>query len=450
MSIWNRKEPFVLAMGDIVSFVAALWLMLFLRYGSVPGQGIFYLHLAPFSFLFVAWLLIFFVAGLYEKHTLLFQSRLPKILLKTTLINIVLAVALFYFIPYFGIAPKANLFIYLVISSGFILLWRIYGYRLLFADKNQNAIIIGTGEELRELTLEVNNNRRYNIRFVVSIDTEHLAAIDFNRDFLKRIDSDGVSLIAMDFHNPKLVPLLPELYKLIFKRVQFVNMYKLYEDIFDRIPLSLIKYDWFLGHVSVSASAGYDALKRAMDIILSLFLGLVSLIIYPLVVVAIKFDDGGSIFSVQERVGQHNKLVKLLKFRTMTNANDGGKWGNGNGNKVTGTGAILRVTRIDELPQLWNVLRGDLSLIGPRPEFPDPVSLYEKQVPFYRVRHIIKPGLSGWAQLYHDNHPHHEVDVHETRVKLSYDLYYIKNRSLFLDLKIALKTIKTLLSRSGV
>jgi lipopolysaccharide/colanic/teichoic acid biosynthesis glycosyltransferase len=121
----------------------------------------------------------------------------------------------------------------------------------------------------------------------------------------------------------------------------------------------------------------------------------------------------------------------------------------GGAEHITRVGKFLRTTRIDELPQLWNVFRGDLSLIGPRPELPELVKLYEKEIPYYNIRHLLKPGLSGWAQLYHKNHPHYRPDVSETRVKLSYDLYYIKNRSLLLDLKIALKTIKTLLSRSG-
>lgn len=448
MSILNRKEPFVLAIGDIISFVVALWLMLFLRYGVSPDSEIFYLHLVPFSFLFIAWLMIFFVAGLYEKHTLIFQNRLPGILLKTALANIILAVAMFYFIPYFGIAPKINLFIYLVISSSFIFLWRIYGYRLLLAKKNQNAIIIGAGEELSELTLEVNNNRRYNIRFVASIDMENLSAVDFKRDVLNRIDADEVTLIAIDLQNQKLAPFLPDLYKLIFKRVQFVDMYRLYEDIFDRIPLSLVKYTWFLENVSRASSAGYDSLKRLMDVSLSLILGTISLIFYPFICLIIKLDDGGPIFIFQERVGALGKIIRTIKFRTMTR-DDAGIVRNQKNNHTTRIGKILRKTRLDELPQFWNVLRGDLSLIGPRPELPSLVAIYDREVPHYSTRHLIKPGLSGWAQIYHDNHPHHKVNVDETKVKLSYDLYYIKNRSFFLDLKIALKTIKTLLSRSG-
>jgi lipopolysaccharide/colanic/teichoic acid biosynthesis glycosyltransferase len=98
---------------------------------------------------------------------------------------------------------------------------------------------------------------------------------------------------------------------------------------------------------------------------------------------------------------------------------------------------------------LWNVVRGDISLIGPRPEFPEPVALYIKEIPYYNLRHIVKPGLSGWAQIYHERHPHHGIDTTETGNKLSYDLYYIKNRSFLLDLKIALRTMKVLLSFAG-
>ena len=117
---------------------------------------------------------------------------------------------------------------------------------------------------------------------------------------------------------------------------------------------------------------------------------------------------------------------------------------------VTYVGNFLRRTRIDELPQLWNVLKGDISLIGPRPELPTLAKVYEQEIPYYNIRHLIKPGLSGWAQLYHTDPPKVVADSEKTRRKLSYDIFYIKNRSFMLDVKIALKTIKTLLSRSGV
>lgn len=448
MSILNRKEHLVLGLGDILLFLFALWLTLLFRYGHSLSESIFYAHLAPFSLLGVVWIIVFFIAGLYEKHTLFFRSRLPSILLKAVLTNSFLAIIFFYFIPYFGISPKVNLFIYLLLSSILIFAWRVYGYRLFYARKKQNAIIIGTGTELAELAIEVNKNERYNIRFVETIEVNNLNIADFKKNIPAKIESEQVSLIAVDFSSKNIDPVLPYLYDLVFKNVQFVDIHNLYEEIFDRIPLSLIRYDWFLQHVSISPSVGYDALKRLMDVSLSFVLGLISLVFYPFIMIAVKLDDGGPIFIFQERVGTAGKKIRTIKFRTMAR-DDAGIAKETKKNSPTRVGPFLRKSRLDELPQFWNIFVGDLSLIGPRPELPSLVSIYEREVPYYNVRHLIKPGLSGWAQLYHENHPHHNANVMETRVKLSYDLYYIKNRSFFLDLKIAMKTLKTLLSRSG-
>jgi lipopolysaccharide/colanic/teichoic acid biosynthesis glycosyltransferase len=170
--------------------------------------------------------------------------------------------------------------------------------------------------------------------------------------------------------------------------------------------------------------------------------------VLPFVAVAIKREGGGPVFIIQERVGQYNRPIRIIKFRSMT-GNDTGESALNSSLRVTKVGSFLRRTRIDELPQLWNVLRGDYSLIGPRPELPALVAEYAEKIPYYNARHLLKPGLSGWAQIYHREHPHHGIDIAETQNKLSYDLYYVKNRSLLLDLQIGLKTIRTILSRSG-
>ena len=225
-------------------------------------------------------------------------------------------------------------------------------------------------------------------------------------------------------------------------------MYKVYEDIFDRVPLSLVRYNWFLENISTESRVTYDILKRMMDVALSFVGGIISLIFYPFVFLAIKIDDGGSIYFEQKRVGKNNKIIRTLKFRSMTEHRE--EDGMAKEATVTRVGNFLRKTRIDELPQLWSVLKGDLSMIGPRPEIPALVKHYESEISYYNVRHLLKPGLSGWAQLYHTDPPKINADAEKTRRKLSYDLYYIKNRSFMLDLKIALKTLKALLSRSGV
>ena len=138
----------------------------------------------------------------------------------------------------------------------------------------------------------------------------------------------------------------------------------------------------------------------------------------------------------------------MLKFRSMTGMDQGEEMLRSK-HTVTPVGRMIRATRIDEIPQLWSVLTGDMSLIGPRPEFPAMVNEYAREIPYYNVRHLVRPGLSGWAQLYHDNHPHHGTEIEATREKLSFDLYYVKHRSLALDIAIALKTIKKVLTHRG-
>ena len=449
MSFLNRKEPLILLLGDLLSFVIALWLSLLIRVLEVPSKEFFLTHLLPFSLLFVVWIFVFYIAGLYEKHTRILRFKLPSILASTQFVNSALAVVFFYFIPLFTITPKTILFIYLFVSFVLVLSWRMYGYFILGHVRPENAILIGSGDEMKELFEEVNNNPIYNIKFISFVDLNRADEKGFWEEIISHIRSESVSVIVTDLTNKNVEPALPHLYKLIFSKISFVDMHKIYEDIFDRIPLSLLKYNWFLENISTAPRGGQGVLKRFMDIFVSAPFLLVSLFLYPIIFIATKLDDGGPIFASQDRVGKNNQTIRLFKFRTML-FNDNGDWQNkGLENKVTRVGSFLRKTRLDELPQLWNVLRGDISLIGPRPEFPEAVKHYVEEIPYYNVRHLIKPGLSGWAQIYQDNHPHHGVNTQATATKLSYDLYYIKNQSFLLDIKIALRTLKTLASIAG-
>ena len=442
-----KKESIVLLFGDLASFLISLWLALLLRHLALPSTELFTLHLVPFSLLFAVWIVVFYIAGLYEKHTSILKSRLPSVLGNTQLANSAIAVAFFYLIEFFGITPKTILFIYLFVSFALILSWRMYGYFILGRGRQDAALLIGSGEEMKELYEEVNNNQIYGMRFISSVDLNRSDEQGFWDEIVGRVYSERVSVIAIDLANKNVEPVLPHLYNLIFSKISFIDMNKIYEDIFDRVPISLLKYNWFLENISTEPRGVYDALKRVMDIIISTPLLLVTAIIYPFVALSMKLEDGGSVFIAQDRVGQNNKMIRVFKFRSMArNELDPTKKSN---NMITKTGAFLRKTRLDEFPQLWNVLKGDISLIGPRPELPEAVKHYTEEVPYYNVRHLVRPGLSGWAQIYHDAHPHHSVNIVETKNKLSYDLYYIKNRSFLLDLKIALKTLKTLASIAG-
>ncbi len=445
-----RKPPsfelFGMFVGDIVLMYVALWLTLTLRYLELPSQELFMTHAAPFTLLFGAWATVFYIAGLYEPHTVVLRSKIPSLLLNAILASSVVAVIFFYAVPDFGITPKTTLFLDLLVTFALMGVWRVFAVQFVGLRTREAAVLIGSGEETRRLFHAVNDFPLYPMRFITWVDLDKLDGIDFEDEVLARIFSEEVRVVVIDIENPKVAPILPKFYDLIFSHIRFVDQYRVYEDIFDKVPLSLVGYSWFLENVSSRAHFGYDILKRAMDITLATILLIPTLFILPFVALAVWLDDRGPVFYAPLRVGKGNRPIRMYKFRTMSVMDDGKRLGE-NRSVITRVGRVLRSTRIDELPQLWNVLRGDLSLIGPRPEFPNLVELYVAQIPYYNMRHLITPGLSGWAQVHHEKPPQ---TTEETREKLAYDLYYLKNRSFVLDLKIALKTVKTLLSRTGI
>ncbi|MEO8637690.1 MAG: exopolysaccharide biosynthesis polyprenyl glycosylphosphotransferase [Candidatus Taylorbacteria bacterium] len=446
MPILNKKEAVILFVGDIFIFFLSLLITLLVRYQG-EFLHIFESHLRPFSILFLVWVLVFFIAGLYDRHTTLLKGKLPSIVFHSEVVNSIIAVLFFYLIPSFGITPKTNLFGTLFISFFLVFFWRRYGYRLASYRKKQNTMLISSGKEARELQKEINANPRYGMHISSFIDLEKILGPDLKDAIMKKVSFTQVSYIIIDFKNEKITPILPHLYPLLFGGVQFLEMDVLYENIFDRLPLSLIRDQWILENISLLPRKTYDFLKRILDIVLGAVALVLSVPFYPFIIIAIKLDTRGPAFIVQDRVGQNDRVIRVYKFRTMSrNETDLGK---ASDNRVTRVGLFLRRTRLDELPQLANVIAGYLSLIGPRPELLSGVRLYEKEISYYRIRHLIKPGLSGWAQINDSLHAHHEIGREETRNKLAYDLYYIKNRSFLLDLKIALRTVKILLSFVG-
>jgi lipopolysaccharide/colanic/teichoic acid biosynthesis glycosyltransferase len=316
--------------------------------------------------------------------------------------------------------------------------------------RKQPAVLVGQGNDVDDLYEEVNSSTRYGLLFVDRVEPGTSV-----EETVKRVGDAAkekhAQIIVADLGNATVESAIPFLYSMIFSGVQVIDAERLYESIFDRVPLSIRGERWLIENSStvLGSRLVYDTLKRTIDTLVASLAAIISLVVYPFVYLAIKLDDNGPLFTYQERVGKNGKLVKIVKFRSMS-GEDQAKYSGGKSNHVvTRVGAFIRTTRIDELPQLWNVIRGDLSLIGPRPEFPSLTSVYEKEIPYYNARHLVKPGLSGWAQIYHQAHPHHAVDTTETANKLTYDLFYIKNRSFGLDLKIVLRTLQILFKRVG-
>lgn len=446
----RTRELTILILGDVSVFIISLWLTLFLRYLSIPSLDLFLVHLVPFMLLTGAWLFVFYIAGLYDKQTVFLKSLLISRIVKTQVLNSIIAALLFLIIP-FGIAPKTNLVIYLVLSVALMSLWRLKLYRRIEPKTRHRAILLADGKEAIELVDETNNNDRYSYTFIRIIDQETAGKTeDFEVKLLRLIEKERVDIVVANPGSPYVTKALPKIFDLAFLRFKttFLDFYKVYEDTFDRVPVSSIQYEWFLSNISQSKSDVYDFIKRGIDIIGALVLMIPAGIIFPIVAALIKLEDKGPLFYTTQRVGQFNALITIYKFRTK-NGSDVGAAALKSTLVDTKIGAFLRKTRIDELPQLINVLKGDLSFIGPRPEMPALVEVYAKLVPYYNARHFMKPGLSGWAQINNFDVPRGGVDVERTKVKISYDLYYLERRSLFLDIQIGLKTIATIVMRTG-
>ena len=449
MIISNKKEKFFLLVGDLLIFTLSLWISLALRGGDVSLWNTFKDHLVPFSFIFILWILVFFIAGLYDKYTTILKDSMSGIIFNAQLVNSVIAVVFFYMIPYFGIAPKTILFLDLIVTFILVYSWRIYSNTILGSKRKEPAILVGSGEEMHSIMKEVNENPRAEFNFNLTIDLNKETGTSYADKIIQKIKSDDISVVVIDLKDKRIEPILPILYSQIFKGVKFIDMDKVYENIFDRVPLSFLQYDWFLENISLRHDLTYIFIKRFFDIMLSLTILIVLVPLFPFIAIAIMLDTKNTkIMISQKRIGEGGKVVKIYKFLTML-LDDGGNEELKKKNRLTKVGKFLRKTRLDELPQAWNVIVGDLSLIGPRPEMPLFVELYEKEIPYYNIRHIIKPGLSGWAQICQDNPPKGGVNFDDTKTKLSYDLYYLKNKSLILDINIGLKTIKTLISRKG-
>jgi lipopolysaccharide/colanic/teichoic acid biosynthesis glycosyltransferase len=370
--------------------------------------------------------------------------------LRVQIFNVLFAAFFFFALP-FAIEPKTNLAIYLGISTALLIVWRLYIFPRMIDEKSMNVLVLGDSEEARAIArIFVSNPYFKNVRpyALGSSDVENVE--EMKASLLRFVEEKGVDMIIADLRDPFVKNLTKEFYRIVFEKenVQFFDLASMYEELHNRILPSLVGEEWVLQNVrGGSPHYAYDSLKQVIDVCGAFLVLIPCIVIFPLIALAIKLQDGGPIFYISERVGQNNKPIRIYKFRSMTGMDSGmtldTKF------VVTPVGKFLRKTRLDELPQLWNVLRGDLSFIGPRPELPARAAVYAENIPYYNLRHLIKPGLSGWAQINNFEVPRGEVDVVRTIEKLSFDLYYLKHRSIFLDIEIALKTLNTLLMRSG-
>jgi lipopolysaccharide/colanic/teichoic acid biosynthesis glycosyltransferase len=229
--------------------------------------------------------------------------------------------------------------------------------------------------------------------------------------------------------------------------IQVRSIPRLFEEEFGRVPLASLDTSWFLFDMRSLHRLGYRVTRRGLDMAAGILSLMGFLLVMPLVAAAIKIDSRGPVFFRQTRTGQSGRLFSMTKFRTMkVDAEQSGPVFTCKGDgRVTRVGRILRSTRIDELPQSVNLLRGEMSLIGPRPERPEFVGVFSEEIPFYGKRQLIKPGLTGWAQV----HEGYTDSLNGTVRKLERDLYYLKHQSVALDLRIVAATVSAVVKLGG-
>ncbi|GAB5564485.1 MAG: exopolysaccharide biosynthesis polyprenyl glycosylphosphotransferase [Winogradskyella sp.] len=387
--------------------------------------------------------------------------------LDTTFRNIVLTtstVVLFYlFTPFLSpVLPEQRiqiLFFYLSLIVS-LLLWRIIYTQLIESARFYKRILLVAEVSNVESLIEALGKKDPNHKIVGFINSEEVDddAIKFKglkefeaEEFLNVIEEERISEIIVANINAESI--ITEIYHdliLLMERGFKIRDYtQVYEELLKRVPVQFVGKDFYkyFPFSRYTENKLYIFFHRTFDII-SAVIGLTfGLLVSPLILIGNLIGNRGPLFYTQERVGRNGKKIKIVKLRTMVvNAEvDGIKWATKGDKRITAFGNFLRRTRLDEIPQFYNVLKGEMSVIGPRPERPFFVNELSRIIPFYETRHVIKPGLTGWAQV----NTRYGSSIDDSLTKLQYDLYYIKHRSVFLDFNICLKTLSTILYYRG-
>ncbi len=414
-----------------------------LRYGSGFYEQFLDVHAVPFTIVFILWIILFYVAGLYDLRRLHNNIDFLKTLTLAIVINATIAILLFYFVRSFGITPKTNLFIFLVIFAIIEVVWRRTANKFLASGEAPNRIVlVGDDSVADEIVATIAENPQFGYAIVKRIqDQNDPGAIE------RAVAEYHANIIAVPRHLKKESAFALMLYTLFGKGILVIDIADLYERVLRKVPLTDIEETWFLENIE-GAGQYYDSLKRAGEFVFAFIVGIVLLPFEILIALIVKLSSPGPVIYRQVRMGQNGKSFMLYKFRTMRNDAEkhGAQWSSGsNDARVTVFGKFLRASHLDELPQLWNIIRGDISFVGPRPERPEFVADLKKKIPYYEIRLLLKPGVTGWAQINH----HADRDLEDVSKKLQYDIYYLKNRSLIFDALIILRTLKTAVTEAG-
>jgi len=333
----------------------------------------------------------------------------------------------------------------------------LFGIITIFQIAFRYIVIMGVVEKERVVFVGENDYTQ-DLLESVKKDGQYVFTASLNNTDMKVLGKEIVEMyktkkfdVLVDFTDkllgdPKLTGKLLQ-YKL--EGLQYYNYLEFYETYENKLPISHLSPKWFLENTGFEIYHNNFNLKakRLLDLFFAMLIGIFAAPVIILAAIIVKLESKGPIFFIQERIGEGNRKFNIVKFRSMTTdaEKNGPQWASKNDNRVTKFGKIMRATRIDELPQLWNVLRGEMSFVGPRPEREFFIQQLEKEIPYYNLRHTVKPGLTGWAQVMYP----YGASVEDAYRKLQYDLYYIKHHSIPFDVKVLLKTVTIVIFGKG-
>lgn len=442
---WREYQRYVLLAGDLKPKVVEQ----LLENISIP----FWFYLLP-----IAWLLL--MIELYEPHTAANWRKTLRGIAIAAFIGIVIYSLVFIIRVNPNALPRIGVGAFLLYASFLTLLWRsLYIRFYTSAGQLRRILVVGAGKAghtLAEVYLS-QTPPPFNLIGFVDDDPQKLGqsvmgfpVVSQSFELLDIIDEHKISDVIVAINGVIQGATFQTILDVQEQGVEVTRMPTLYEEMTGRVPIHHLESDWVIRSFTDQArvSGMYLLTKRLIDILGGAVGLAIFAVIFPFTALATLIDSGLPIFYSQMRSGKGGQIFKIYKFRTMrqdAEADGQARLAEENDPRVTRVGNFLRRTRLDEFPQFWNVLRGEISLVGPRAERPELVDSFQQQIPFYRARLLVKPGVTGWAQINYG----YVSTVGETAVKLEYDLYYIKHRTLGMDLNIILRTVGTMLSGKG-
>ncbi len=457
-----EERQAILLIGDLAVTYLALFIGLYF-WGQKDWLDFSWAFLgqrAPVWFYLLPFAWVLFLIEIYDVRKANRKSDVYRGVGTAAVVSIVIYLVIF-FLSAPNSLPRRGVFIFILAAIVLTIIWRLI-YIKIFTDPMflRRVLMIGAGHAGSTLVSMLNeiHPAPFILAGYIDDDPQKMGkeingykVIGDSSNLLQLIESLEISDLIFAIAGE----VRPELFQAVLnaeeKGIEVTSFPTFYEQQFGRVPIFLLESDWLLRtFIDQSHTTGlYESVKRLIDITGSLIGLLVLVVLFPLIALVILIDSGTPVLYSQMRVGKNGRPYKILKFRTMIQdaEKDGvARTATVNDTRITKFGKILRRSHLDELPQVINVLKGENSIVGPRAEQIELVNQFQKEIPFYRARLLVRPGLTGWAQI----NQRYATTVQDTAVKLEYDLYYIKKRNLLLDLNIILRTVGAVLGFKGL